>query len=212
MSDTADIMSKWFHMPPDIKERHCSFTIEYGSGESVDAANVNSKLLVQKPPDTDTDTAEPEPELESTSDLDDHIQLLGWNQSNHECMLFNNKAHSVQFLSRDANKMKDSMHPTLLRQLEQNNIDVGASLEELNSRFVDILGMLTGVQRTREEAGQLMRGDYAITGDNLLKMLAIFVRVRCGLPVVLSGECGCGERTSVPHSISTLLPVRYTCM
>ena len=32
-----------------------------------------------------------------------------------------------------------------------------------------------------------------MTNDNLLKMVAIFVRVRCGVPVVLMGECGCGK-------------------
>jgi len=38
-----------------------------------------------------------------------------------------------------------------------------------------------------------MGGGYCLTGDGLLKMLAIHVRVRCGIPVVLMGECGCGK-------------------
>jgi MoxR-like ATPase len=31
----------------------------------------------------------------------------------------------------------------------------------------------------------------------MLKMLAIYVRVRCGIPVVLMGECGCGKTMSI---------------
>ena len=37
------------------------------------------------------------------------------------------------------------------------------------------------------------KGHYVLTGDNLLKMLAIFIRLRVGIPVILMGECGCGK-------------------
>ena len=36
-------------------------------------------------------------------------------------------------------------------------------------------------------------------GDAVLKMLAIFVRMRCGLPVILMGECGCGKTELVRY-------------
>ncbi len=64
-----------------------------------------------------------------------------------------------------------------------------------------MLSALTGVERSREQASRLMGGKYVLTGDSLLKMLAIYVRVQCGLPVVLMGECGCGK---------TML-IRYLC-
>eukprot|EP01083_Nonionella_stella_P145845 457914_1 len=35
--------------------------------------------------------------------------------------------------------------------------------------------------------------DYALTYDNLLKMVAIFFRVKSGIPVILMGETGCGK-------------------
>lgn len=34
---------------------------------------------------------------------------------------------------------------------------------------------------------------YAISGDNLLKMLLIYSRVAVNLPVVIMGETGCGK-------------------
>ncbi len=79
--------------------------------------------------------------------------------------------------------MRKAMHPGLLSHLQQNNINVGEDLDSLSSRFEFVLRSLTGV--SSEEGTKLFanRG-YCLTGDSLLKMLAIFVRVRCGIPVV----------------------------
>eukprot|EP01052_Picozoa_sp_SAG31_P009053 SAG31_NODE_468_length_15250_cov_5.304138_7_plen_195_part_00 len=108
-------------------------------------------------------------------------------------MLFSNINHTVSFLSLNPDQLRKKMHPNLLRNLEQNRINVGENLDALNNRYFEILSALTNVIRTREEASQLMNGQYSMTGDSLLKMLAIYVRIRCGIPVVLSGECGCGK-------------------
>jgi hypothetical protein len=59
----------------------------------------------------------------------------------------------------------------------------------LSDRFEQILRALTGVRGNVQQA----RKEYCLTGDALLKMLAIYVRIRCGIPVVLCGECGCGK-------------------
>jgi hypothetical protein len=211
MSDNMDISGQWFSMPADIQEKYVEIRFVTEVGNVIEPEDCERALVYEYDDTQERDAMEPEPEPEV---VDEHAipfgmavdktsieteegnalsQLLGWDESNHACMLFNNLAHSVQFLSRDAKRMRDEMHPNLLMQLEQNNINVGSPLEDLNSKFVEILGMLTGKQRSKAEAGQLMKGDYAITGDNLLKMLAIYVRVRCGVPVVLSGECGCGK-------------------
>ena len=34
---------------------------------------------------------------------------------------------------------------------------------------------------------------YVLTVDNLIKILAIQMRFRCGIPVVIMGETGCGK-------------------
>ena len=56
-----------------------------------------------------------------------------------------------------------------------------------------LLGALTGRARPLDEARGLLGGSYVLTSDNLLKILAILTRVRCRIPVVLMGECGCGK-------------------
>ena len=56
-----------------------------------------------------------------------------------------------------------------------------------------ILAGITGVERTEEEESKILGGRYVLTMDNLLKMVAVYVRIRVGIPVVLIGECGCGK-------------------
>ena len=99
----------------------------------------------------------------------------------------------VHFLSLDAKLMKSKMHPGLLRHLLQNSINVGADLNEVGANHEHILGALTDINRSKAEAAMLMGGSYCLTGDSLMKMLAIYVRVRCGIPVILMGEAGIGK-------------------
>ena len=47
-----------------------------------------------------------------------------------------------------------------------------------------------------------LRHPFVLTGDAVLKMLAIVARVHCGLPVVLMGECGCGKTTIIRYMCS----------
>merc|ERR1739848_53321 len=85
------------------------------------------------------------------------------------------------------------MHPGLLSYLKKNNINVGEDLDILSNRFQDVLSALTGVNHSSDYINTIMNGNYCLTGDNLLKMLAIYSRLRCGVPVVIMGECGCGK-------------------
>ena len=93
--------------------------------------------------------------------------------------------------------MRRRMHPGLLQHLERNNIRVGEDLDQqgpkvMHHRF-EVMGALTGVHHTFKSASALLGGQFNLTGDAMLKMLALLVRVRCGIPVVLMGECGCGK-------------------
>ena len=116
-----------------------------------------------------------------------------WADSNHESLLFSNTNHIVSFLSMNPDQMRDGMHPNLLEFLKNNKVNVGESLDQLSTRHHEVLGALTEVYRTGEDAKSVGGGSYCLTGDNLLKMLAIFIRLRVGIPVILMGECGCGK-------------------
>ena len=131
--------------------------------------------------------------------------IVKWKQSNHQCILFQNASvHSdqrqegqsgggVTFLAVNYTRLRDDMDRHLIDIFEENQFVLAPTEHEVISAAPTIFSAITGVIRSPEEAASLVEGNYCMTNDNLLKMVAIFVRVRCGVPVVLMGECGCGK-------------------
>jgi hypothetical protein len=129
-------------------------------------------------------------------------EMLRWKDSNHESVLFSNFTHTVSFLSFNPKALRQRLHPQLLVHLENNGINVGEDLMYLNSNHWKILSSLTGVLRSEAEARDIMGGNFCLTGDSLLKMLAIFYRIRCGVPVIL---LGIKSTAYMAHSLSCLI-------
>ena len=191
LSCDADLSGQWMYLPDDLAEHGLKITMK--GGEATGSAG------------------EDDSEAASMQILEDE-KTLSWNESNHECMLFSNATYSVYFLSTKPKAMRASMHPLLLQHLTLNRITVGdqlatkldtlvenvhssstSSLGCQNKRFYHILGALTDRNMPEQQADLLLKGEYALTWDTVLKMLAVFVRIRCGIPVILMGECGCGK-------------------
>eukprot|EP01083_Nonionella_stella_P289832 986303_1 len=67
------------------------------------------------------------------------------------------------------------------------------------------IALLTRILGTRDEIAQFTLltekpyTDYALTYDNMLKMIAISVRVKANIPVILMGETGCGKTFLVQY-------------
>lgn len=162
-----DGQGDWCWIPPDIKEQNPHFELIYeDSGAAVSTSSVSK---------TD-DSAQMKADPLLTDGL--RVELLRWQDSNHECIFFNNDNHLVTFLSMNPNQLRQSMHPSLLKHLESNRIVVGDDLNSIATsprHFQQLLGGLTGVVRSPTEAAQLIDG-YCMTGDSLLKMLAIVYR------------------------------------
>ena len=215
LSATTDIFGKWRTIPPDKTESKSHFEfldyhqwatscgIPMEKRQKATAVSSNSASAVSSgkgkkdKEEEDEEIDEISNELIFMEELWDNT--VKWNDSNHECLLFSNEQHVVRFLSLDPKKMREKMHPGLLSHLTQNKINVGEDLHELGADFHKILSSLTGVNRTSEQGKKLLGGKYCLTGDSLLKMLAIFVRIRCGVPVVLMGECGCGKTMLIKY-------------
>ena len=69
----------------------------------------------------------------------------------------------------------------------------GGGAEAENSTLHGLLGEVTDRHLSSKRALRLLGGRYVLTPDTLLKMTAIVNRMRCGVPVILMGECGCGK-------------------
>ena len=120
--------------------------------------------------------------------------LLPWEKSNHESLLFRNDPAVLMFLSKNRAKLLADMHPSLRELIHQVSVPVRVcDVDNIATRFQDILAILTGIETPSARAGALLESGYCLTGDNLLKLLAISTRIQSGVPVVLMGECGCGK-------------------
>jgi hypothetical protein len=162
-----------------------------GGGNANNAANAAAATTTPtEPPST-----EEEEQLLMSS-------IMPWNDQNHETFLFSNTNHTLAFFSKKPEVMRGHMNPSLLKFLTTNKVTVGENLDDAKADYYRLLSALTNVNRAKGDAEKLL-GDlatrYALTGDALLKMLAIVQRLRCGIPVVLVGECGCGKTVTIKY-------------
>ena len=197
--------NRWDIKPPDAHEPNVKITLVRYKDEHDDVVvqeDGNNYLLDEEAEDLAHRQEEEFQEFLRLEKLFERTKK--WSESNHECLLFSNTNHVVSFMSMDPKKMEESMHPNLLAFLKQNRFEVGESLDQISKKHEQILGALTEVHREGEDAKNVGGGDYCLTGDNLLKMLAIFIRLRVGIPVILMGECGCGKTALLNYLCSWL--------
>lgn len=190
-------------------------------GDVVDNVRFAPVLAKSKPPSVVAVTAQEEDgedgEEEDNEDEDDGehqlAHLVPWSSSNHESMLFSNKTSTLAFFSLRPLRLRERMNPLLIRFLESNRITVGEDLTNASTKkYHKLLCALTNVSKTEAEADALLAGGrFAVTGRALLKILAICMRIRCGIPVVLLGECGCGKTYSVKF-IAAWLNLKLFCL
>jgi len=182
----------WQYLPSDIVERAVTFQFSYigvkAKGSTIEYCAPEKQVggVIDKV-NADAGTAALE-----AADMATYFgfdsQMLRWKDSNHESILFSNATHTVRFLSFDPKALRANMHPLLLQHLTDNGITVGEDLNSMMSTSLwDMLSSVTGVERKLKDASKIMDGNFCLTPDSLMKMLAIFYRVRCGVPVVLLG-------------------------
>jgi len=200
----------WRSVPADVADS-VRFTIpdETSSKKMVVTTTTTTtttatKTLSSKEEDDDDDGDEDivddddDEENEDDSSSQQLSSLVPWNKRNHESLVFSNRTSTLAFFSADPAKLKERMNPCLIKFLETNRITVGENLHSATTeRYHKLLCALTNVKRKPSESSTLLGGRFAITGDALLKLLAVVTRIRCGIPVVLLGECGCGKTYSI---------------
>lgn len=115
--------------------------------------------------------------------LDD---LLTWEDSPQDVLLSCNETQDVHVLSLDPNRLDRRMHPGLYQLFETRGINLGHDFLISATDHAAILSALTGIQRSSEEAARLLGEHYVLTGDSVLKILAIYTRICSRVPVVVS--------------------------
>lgn len=117
--------------------------------------------------------------------------------SDHESMTFigfhlqpngQNYVDAVDYSSREVIK-KNIMTRNLYENLKLQGVPFDVDFDGLQRQEkIERLCRVIGIQCPQDPDKT-----YELTTDNILKMLAIHMRFRCGIPVIIMGETGCGK-------------------
>ncbi|XP_070836494.1 E3 ubiquitin-protein ligase rnf213-alpha [Chaetodon trifascialis] len=135
-----------------------------------------------------------------------------WETEPHPYIFFNDDHNSMTFigfhLQPNEQKSVDAIDPTTGRVIKKNAMTralyEGLKLQRVpfNINF-DSLPRGEKIERVCNVLGVQWPLDpdetYELTTDNILKMLAIHMRFRCGIPVIIMGETGCGKTRLVKY-------------
>ncbi|KAI6647030.1 E3 ubiquitin-protein ligase [Oopsacas minuta] len=126
-----------------------------------------------------------------------------WENNSHPYIFFNPDGHTLTFLGFHISKqghLLDSDNPSIViennimhRNLFQILTDNGVMLQENYHKLDKMQKILKlgGVMNISWLADP--DPGYVLTLDNTRKILAILMRFRCNIPVVIMGETGCGK-------------------
>ncbi|XP_048586969.1 E3 ubiquitin-protein ligase rnf213-alpha-like isoform X2 [Nematostella vectensis] len=128
-----------------------------------------------------------------------------WENSPHPYIFFNQDRVTMTFMGFHINKDGDLIDPDRLTVL-QNSLMSRQLKTGLDAQKVDFapkykawskemkIRKLCDVMGITWRVGMLDPDpNYELTIDNMKKILAIHMRFRCGIPVVIMGETGCGK-------------------
>jgi hypothetical protein len=135
-----------------------------------------------------------EAQLESITADDENARLgtiVQWDVSNHLIVFFNSQTpDTISALYRDRDKVHDNVKILLQSQIIGDRTKW--ELDDYNSMTANAL--LTKLEYlARKSTEKLDLPEYALSGDNLIKMALILLRARANIPVIVCGEAGCGK-------------------
>ncbi|XP_072028880.1 E3 ubiquitin-protein ligase RNF213-like [Amphiura filiformis] len=158
----------------------------------------------------------------------EHFQLKRrWEKSLHPYLFFNDDHDSFTFMGfildesgtliptrhaqQDPNIEYQDLFATcyggslqyLLQALEDNLVNLSIDFDELerNQKLLALYRVLGIAVPPEGLASAIADPDttYKLTADNVMKMLAIYMRFRCKIPVVIMGETGCGKTRLIQY-------------
>ncbi|XP_076810018.1 E3 ubiquitin-protein ligase rnf213-alpha-like isoform X2 [Clavelina lepadiformis] len=126
-----------------------------------------------------------------------------WEEDVHPYLFFNEDHMSMTFVNFQLNQNGDLLHPKtkrvmenslmrkqLMRGLKLQRVNLNEDFDALSRQHkLSTLCRVMGIKEDIDDPDPT----YELTTDNVLKMLAIHMRFRCGIPVVVMGETGCGK-------------------
>ncbi|KAL3859944.1 hypothetical protein ACJMK2_010123 [Sinanodonta woodiana] len=150
-----------------------------------------------------------ESKTESDQSYDERVKgMIRWEDSNHLIFVFHSQdIQTVSAMYRNILEVPRNIKDLFERQVKEELPNFSTMLE---SKLQDILQRVarTNPKPLPQSKLKELANDYALTPDNLLKMVLIMLRVRAHVPVIIMGETGCGK-TCLLHYLSQICDVSF---
>ncbi|KAK3585578.1 hypothetical protein CHS0354_036765 [Potamilus streckersoni] len=126
-----------------------------------------------------------------------------WESSPHPYLFFNPDGHTITFLGFNIDRNTGNLIDQQTRKVLETAIMPQNLYDSLVRNQVPIQEDFDSLPRDKkiERLCRVMGNDlphdpddtYELTTDNVKKILAIYMRFRCDIPVIIMGETGCGK-------------------
>lgn len=128
--------------------------------------------------------------------------MIQWADNNHLVIAFHRlEAFTISALYRDLSQVPSNVQK-LLKEQAKNDEDI-KDFAKLNHRELQERLDLIVRTKPRQNDDGLQKLDYALTPDNILKMVLIIQRIKARIPVIVMGETGCGKTSLVRYLART---------
>ena len=134
--------------------------------------------------------------------------MIQWEESNHLLIVFHGvNSQTIAAFYREKDHVPRNVSDLLKSQIvkgRSKELDdfKKMSHEELQKTLERIVRPQHGQQQAEENVQNGISG-YALTPDNMLKMILIILRVRANVPIIVMGETGCGKTSLVEYLART---------
>ena len=130
--------------------------------------------------------------------------MIQWEESNHLLIVFHGvDSQTIAAFYRDKKRVPREVSDLLKSQTVKGRIEElddfkTMTHEELQQRL-ERIARTKSVKQERQEMVERGSNYYALTPDNMLKMILITLRVRANVPIIIMGETGCGKTSLVEY-------------
>lgn len=136
--------------------------------------------------------------IKTANKMVDRVEgMIQWADNNHVLLLFQ-RALTISVLYRNLSLVPQSVRELYKIQERKELEDYATFSQEKLQKKLDLLARET---ETASHADPSLK--YALTPDNILKMVLILLRIRANIPVIIMGETGCGKTSLVRYLAKT---------
>ncbi|XP_056285146.1 E3 ubiquitin-protein ligase rnf213-beta isoform X2 [Pseudoliparis swirei] len=162
-------------------------------------------------PSLNTSDESPTLHVDTSPEVDLLTLRKHWENQAHPYIFFNADRFSMSFLGFNVIRqgpnrldavdprsgivlMENVMSQKLFEGLERQRISLTGDFDQLpRADKIRRISLVVGAEKGIMDRTFDPDPTYELTADNVMKMLAIHMRFRCGIPVVIMGETGCGK-------------------